>query len=133
EPVQDIHPFTYVVWGSANNIQGLRDDNGVRWTGKFLARYAVLPGQADDSDHRPAQTMALVSTDRVAELTPVLSGPRGGLVSTITRINRFLSVVHMSLARSAYRDLAAMPGVYTVQRVPDDGGSRGEASARSIV
>ncbi len=132
EPVQYIHPFTYVVWGKADKLGQARFRSEVRWTGSFLAKYAVLPDQSSPSD-AVTPTMALVSNDRVEELRAVAARTRGGLVSTITRINRFLSVVHMSLARSAYLDLASIPGVYSVQRSPQDGGKRGEGSGQSLV
>jgi serine protease AprX len=131
EPVQYIHPFTYVVWGMADRLGSARLRSEVRWTGNFLATYAVLPDQPGPGDVITA-TMVLVSNDRIDELRSVAS-TRGGLIGTITRINRFLSVMHLSLARSSYMELASMPGIYSIQRSPAEGGIRGEVSGQSLV
>lgn len=131
EPVQYIHPFTYVVWGMADRLGPARLRSEVRWTGNFLATYAVLPDQPGPSDVVTA-TMVLVSNDRIGELQGIAS-TRGGLIGTITRINRFLSVMHISLARSSYMDLASMPGIYSIQRSPAEGGIRSEVSGQSLV
>jgi hypothetical protein len=43
EPVQYIHPHTYIVWGSAADRRSFENRASVRWSGDFAPAYRVQP------------------------------------------------------------------------------------------
>lgn len=131
-PVQYIHPFTYIVWGTQDKLDDAQRSPEVRWAGELLAEYRVPLGQRGLSA-QVIPTMALVHGELSPALIESTMNLRGGIVRTITRINRFLSVIHLSLAGRDYVKLASIPGVYGVQKIDTGGGLRGEMSGQAVV
>lgn len=121
EPVQYIHPFTYVVWGSPAAALSL----GARWSGPFEPAYKVQPRwrslgaariELDALLYRGADVEAIVQ--RFYALGAEIKG-RADLD------RRFHHVV-LQLAGDRLLDAARIPGVYTLQAQPTDGGLRTE-------
>jgi serine protease AprX len=132
EPVQYIHPFTYVVWGKGSDMGRAGSVPGVRWTGQFLPEYRVQAQQrVYNAATRP--TMALIS--RHAEQSQLVAAltDAGATVHDVTPVDRHTGVVHLDIAGDRYMALAAIPGVYAIQSIPQDAGPRSEMSQQSIV
>lgn len=125
EPLQYIHPFTYVGWGSRNALEQASARAGVRWSGDFLPAFRVLPrwralGAA------PLATHVLVYRN-AAGLESALAAA-GAEVGARHSIDRQFAVIDVRVAGDRFAELARIPGVYSVQPVPTDGGLRGEMS-----
>lgn len=132
EPVQYIHPFTYVVWGNGSAMGRAVTTPGVRWTGQFLPEYRVQPHQRGyNAATRP--TMALISRHAdQAQLVAAMT-EAGATIHDVTPVDTHTSVVHLDIAGNRYMTIGAIPGVYAVQYIQQDAGPRSEMSQQSIV
>lgn len=125
EPLQYIHPFTYVGWGSRDALDRANASAGVRWSGDFLPAYRVLPrwralGEASLATH-------VLVYRNAAGLEAALAAA-GAEVGERHAIDRQFAVIDVRVSGSRFAQLARVPGVYSVQPVPTDGGLRGEMS-----
>lgn len=128
EIVQYIHPFTYVVWGDGDVLAGQTRQDFVRWTGDFLPSYALQPMY---------RTLAVLPSQ-----VRILIYPRAGLEDTLSEIialggthitvqsglDPVFDLVTCTLSGDRLPAAAALPGVYAVQPLPTDGGTRSEMS-----
>jgi hypothetical protein len=125
EPVQYVHPFTYVVWGTRSALARAATRTTARWSGDFLPAYRVLP-----------RWRSLDATEIAVHVTVVRNAANienalraAGATVTGTRvIDRHFRSVGVRVAGSRFAAIAAIPGVYSVQPVPTSGGLRGEMS-----
>lgn len=125
EPVQYIHPFTYVVWGSRAALRDAAPRIGARWSGDFLPAYRVLP-RWRTLDARAIE--AQVSVYRGAANVEAALRAAGATVTGARAIDRHFRSIGVHVAGTGFARLAAIPGVYSVQPVPTDGGLRAEMS-----
>lgn len=132
EVAQYVHPYAYVVWGSGTQRASAAAMAHVRWAGAFAPEFRLHPDQRS-LDPAVRQTMALVSRHADAAGWQADLAARGGTLVSATPLDTHFIVVEFDAPGSAYADIAAIPGVYTVQAVPTDGGPRGEMSGQSIV
>jgi subtilisin family serine protease len=126
KPVQYIAPNAYVVWADAGAIVRAPSTPMVRWVGEFL-----------DAWRAPALTAA--PWEGVRDVRATLYIPArvedaalrdaGAIVSTRARIDAQFEIVRLVLDHAAFQRVLAMPGVYSVQPVPTNGGLRGEVGA----
>lgn len=132
EIVQYIHPYTYIVWGQSSQLDAIGRTANVRWTGDFAPVYRLLPAHrnlpADDLAVRvllvrAANTDALVG--HIAALGARVRGRRA--------LDRRFELVVGDVSGGKLADIARLPGVYSVQPVPTDGGLRGEMSDQVCV
>ncbi|MBN8727423.1 MAG: S8 family serine peptidase [Xanthomonadales bacterium] len=124
EPVQYVHPFSYIAWGNATGLERLRG-GAVRWSGEFLPAYRVLPAwRTLDSAEREVHVLVY----RHAAAIEAALGAVGRAAGPLQPIDARLAVVNLRVAGDRFEELAAIPGVYSVQPVPTDGGLRGEMS-----
>jgi len=129
--VQPLHPFSYIVWASADQMDLAAGRSAVRWTGPMLPDWRVQPRfRGFDRALRP--TMALASR-HVDQRTLRSTLGQFGIVHAITPLNTHFRVVHMDLPGDAYMDLAREAAVFTLQYVQQDAGPRGEMSNQSVV
>jgi len=131
EVVQPLHPFSYIVWASADQLDRARSQTAVRWSGLMEANWKVQPHQRR-YDAAPRATMMLASAhgdvhERIAALREL------GPVQAVTPLGRHLLVIQMDLAGDRYSQVADWPGIYAVQYVPPEAGPRGEMSNQSVV
>ncbi len=126
--IQYIHPFTYVVWADTTQLHSISSQDFIRWAGDFLPAYAVQPQNR------------LLSSDQI--LVRALFYPAAGLQSTLDSLHTLGAnqIETVSGADPAFDLLtfyipgdqllaaASLPGVYSLQPVPTDGGDRGELS-----
>jgi subtilisin family serine protease len=125
--VQYIHPYTYIVWSDAQNLDAVREVGAVRWAGEFHPAYRVQPQWRNLPDQPVAVTTLLyrgVDTDAVVRAIADLGGR-----STGRRVlNRTFETAGFEISGARLRDVARIPGVYCVKPVPTDGGLRSEMS-----
>jgi hypothetical protein len=123
--VQYIHPFTYVVWGETAAHKAVADGGVIRWTGPFAPAYRVLPRWRNVTE-KSLQLDALVyrgaDTDAVIQALWDL----GARIDERVVLNETFEDVGFSLTGEALQAAAQIPGVYSIQPVPTDGGLRGE-------
>lgn len=123
QPVQYIHPFTYVVWGDSAALGRAAARPEVRWVGDFQLGYRVLP-RFRDLGGAPIAAKAVVY--RGAEDVRAALREAGADVGEMRAVDAHFSVVAITAPGTRFLDLAAVPGVYSLQPVPTDGGLRGE-------
>lgn len=127
EPVQYVHPFTYIVWGSpaALGRAAATAPVAARWNGPFEPAYKVQPHwralgpariEIDALIYRGADVEAAVQ--RLYSLGAEVKGRKD--------LDRRFHHVVLHLAGDRLLDAARIPGVYTLQPQPTDGGLRGE-------
>ncbi len=124
EPVQYIHPFTYVVWGKPGALDRAATQQQVRWTGNFLPAYRVLPRWRSLTS---ARTTVRATVHRGMDLAQTTRGIAANILAQ-RDIDRSFSSVELEVAGDRLAQLAQVPGVYSIQPVPTDGGLRGEMS-----
>ena len=126
EVVQYIHPYSYIVWGNENRASQI--DN-VRWHGPFLPAWRVLPGWRDLGDEPVEITILTYSgADREAVIGALKNLGAADLEQAV--LDRRFVAMTMKLSGSRFADAAAIPGVYTLQPNPTDGGNRSEMSSQ---
>ncbi|RYD16471.1 MAG: hypothetical protein EOP90_00340 [Lysobacteraceae bacterium] len=125
EPLQYIHPFTYVAWGARDALSRASTHAGVRWSGDFAPAYRVLP-RWRALDQSVIAVNVLVYRDAVGVEAALAAA--GAEVGARHPIDRGFAVVGVRAAGNLFDAIARIPGVYSVQPVPTDGGLRGEMS-----
>lgn len=129
EIVQYIHPYTYIVWGTLPSLEAASRATEVRWTGDFLPQYRLLPANR-----------ALPEASSVVNILLYRGADVDGLIASIQRMgaklvgsakmDQTLVIAQFDAPGSLLGGIAALPGVYSVQPVPTDGGERGEMSSQ---
>jgi hypothetical protein len=127
EIVQYVHPFTYIVWSEADVLAQRAQVAEVRWTGPFAPAYRVLPRWRDLPD-APVLVDVLVYRGAGEAATLGALETLGGDRHRYSRLNDTFGVASYTLAGTAFRAAARIPGVYSIQPEPTDGGLRGEMS-----
>ncbi len=127
EIVQYIHPFTYVVWGDAAVLAGKAQAEAVRWVGAFAPAFKVLSRWRNLSDEPVAADVLLYRGAGEAETLQALQRLSGREAEYAALDDRF-GVAGVDLPGSAFRDAAAIPGIYSIQPRPASGGLRGEVN-----
>lgn len=127
EVVQYIYPNTYILWGQAERRSDLATMNErVRWTGDFVPAFSVMPQHRNLSD---AKIKVHVLVTRFADRGAVTSamGALGGKFDgSYATLNDRWDVTLIEIAGNRLAEIAQIPGVYAVQPVATDGGTRGE-------
>jgi subtilisin family serine protease len=126
--IQYIHPFTYVVWGEAGALDRVRGQSAVRWAGDYLPAFAVAPkNRTLNSDPLLVRVMILPQAGLDGTLRAI--GALGGqTLDTSSGVDPAFDLATFNLPGDQLGAVAALPGVYSVQPVPLDGGDRGEMS-----
>lgn len=128
EIVQYIHPFTYVVWGDGDVLAGQTRQGFVRWTGEYLPAYTLQPqyrGLAADPNHVRMLVYPQAGLEKTIGAIQALGAAD---ISAQSGLDPVFDVITCLLPGDQLRAAAALPGVYTLQPVPTDGGTRGEMS-----
>ena len=130
EIVQYIHPFTYMVWGSLDQIEGVTARSFTRWAGEFLPQYGLQPNYRGLPDNlTPVQILLYPAVDLEATLkTIAVLG--GSNFQTRSGLDPVFHIITCTLPGERLMTVASLPGVFTVQPVPIDGGLRGEMSSQ---
>ena len=131
-PAQYIHPFTYVVWSDATALARAASHAEVRWSGSFATEFR-LPATQRHLSPALRRTMALVSRHRDTHALQADFSALGAQLVSSTPLDENFSVIELAVPGSRYFELAALPGMYSVQAIQSGGGPRGEMSNQSIV
>lgn len=128
EVVQYIHPNTYIVWGPGERLEALEGREGIRWTGGFAPAFRVQPRWRDLEDD-PVEVNVLIyrgaAPDNVVRRIVLLGAEPGERLVIHDR----LELARFTLPGHLIREVASIPGVYSVQLSPG-WESRAEASAQ---
>jgi serine protease AprX len=130
EVVQYIHPFTYVVWGNGAALADQAKRDFVRWTGDYLPAYALQPMHRTTQDEsEPIHVRILVYPRAGLDQTLQAIQSLGGVnISAQANLDPTFDTIACILPGDQIPTVASLPGVYTIQPVPTDGGNRGEMS-----
>ena len=125
--VQYIHPHTYVVWGEPAALNQAAAHTFVRWTGDFAPAYRLLPSWRR-LDSRPLDANVLIY--RGADVDGVLRqlAATGATITDQATLNATWVMAGVTLAGNQLGAAARIPGVYSLQPNPTNGGLRGEMS-----
>jgi serine protease AprX len=125
--VQYIHPFTYVVWGEAKAFQTTGALPSVRGTGGFISEYRLLPAWRDLPD---AAIQVDVMLYRGADVPFAIQQIEalGGQSLGQAVVDATFEIAQFSISGARLQEASYIPGVYSIQPVPTDGGLRGEMS-----
>jgi serine protease AprX len=125
--VQYIHPYTYVAWGAGSLSQQSAGSEFVRWTEPFAPAYRVLPQWRDLPDTRIQVDVLVYRGADVAAVLQALQALGGDLLGFAV-LNETFGLGAFQISGSALQAAARVPGVYSIQPEPTDGGLRGELS-----
>lgn len=123
--VQYIHPGTYVVWGEQRMLERARAIPSVRWTGPFAPACRLLPHIRTRAEDPIAIRMLVVRACNVGALVRSMHDLGVGAIERRI-IDSTFEVFGCTVPGNRMESLASLPGVYTVQPVPQDGGERAE-------
>ena len=128
EVVQYIHPFTYVVWGEPAVIASQMGQDFIRWGGDYLPAFAFQNMQSS-LDRDSIKVRLLVYPEAgLAETRQALQALGGTDIRIQSGLDPVFELITCKLPGDQISPAAALPGVYTLQAVPTDGGNRGEMS-----
>jgi len=124
--VQYIHPRTYIVWGEMADRAAVETvEPSVRWSGPFEPGFRVLPRWRNlDERGQDVKVMLYRGADTNAALGALEA--LGGRVMGRRIINPTFEVVSVTLPGARFNAAGKIPGVYSIQVTPTDGGLRGE-------
>ena len=114
EPVQYIHPHTYVVWSDAAAMTRATALAEVRWQGEFLPDYRYPP--VFRRQHSGPIDVELMARPGLAGLDAALA-TRGARIESRGLMDRHFEVIHIHVDAGELPALAGLPGVYSVQPV----------------
>ena len=127
EIVQYIHPYTYIVWGTLPSLEAATRAGEVRWSGDFAPQYRLLPVNRALPEASLTVNVLLYRGADVDGLITSIQRMGAALISSAI-MDRTLAIAQFDAPGSLLDEIAALPGVYSVQPVPTDGGERGEMS-----
>ena len=128
EILQYIHPFTYIVWGQSASVGRAAQNWQVRWTGDFLPAYAVQPENrllGTEPTWFRAMVVPMAGLDQTINALEALGA---GNITAVSDVDPAFDLISFILPRDQLQNAASLPGVYTIQPIPTDGGDRGEIS-----
>jgi serine protease AprX len=126
--VQYIHPFTYMVWGESPTLASQANRDFVRWIGDYLPAYALQP-QGRSLDGETSHVRILVYPKAgLAQTIQAVQALGGSVLGASSGLDPTFDLLTCLLPADQVQSAAALPGVYTIQPVPTDGGNRGEMS-----
>ncbi|MGD8451113.1 MAG: S8 family serine peptidase [Phycisphaerae bacterium] len=122
-----VHPYTYIVWGDAAAISAQQRDAAVRWTGPFAPAYRLLPAERGYADVA-TPTCILAVRGAPAERAATHLAALGARSIARQPVDDQLEVIGLNISGARLDAAASIPGVYSVQAIPTDGGLRSELS-----
>jgi subtilisin family serine protease len=127
EVLQYIHPFTYVVWGNTLSLEKSRGNSFVRWDGDYRPGYAVQPANRTlNSDALLVRIMTYPAATPLVQQD--LQSMGESILGTSVGVDPVFDITLAKMRGDLISSIASLPGVYTIQPVPTDGGDRGEMS-----
>ena len=130
EIVRAIQPHGVVVWGDHETVRLPAVESWLRYVGPFHPSYRLLPRLRDLPADEPVAARLLILNAVSASALGAAAEALGGTTTPARRLDARLSSMSVVIAGARLPDLAALPGVYAVHRVPTDGGLRSEISVQ---
>lgn len=135
QPLQYIHPYSYVVWADATALARATARTPVRASGNFIAEFRLGESSRGlDAQEYPASVMLSRHADVAARDAGLRAA--GAVVEQVTQLDGHFDVAQVRISGSRFAELAAVPGVYAVQRIlpiTAEEAKRGEMSQQSVV
>ena len=135
EPLQYIHPYSYVVWSDAAALARAASRPQVRASGDFIPEFRLAASSRGlDGRNYPASVMLSRHADTGARNAALQAA--GAVLEQVAPLDGNFDVAQVRLAGNRFGELAAVPGVYAVQRIvpiTEEGAQRGEMSQQSVV
>ena len=128
EILQYIHPFTYVVWGPSESIDKVSQNWQVRWTGEFFPAYAVQPEDRSLENERIWFRAMTVPQADLNQINQALTALGAENLSAAWGVDPVFDLLSFTLPGDQLAYAAGIPGVYSIQSLPTNGGDRGELS-----
>ncbi len=128
EIVQYIHPYTYVVWGQSKSVEQAAENWQVRWSGDYLPAYAVQPEYRELSSEPTWFRAAIIPQADLNNMIRSLEALGATSLSTASEIDPVFDLISFILPGDQLQAAASLPGIYSIQPIPTDGGDRGEMS-----
>lgn len=127
ELVRYVHPYSYVAWCNTAALERAAGHDFVRWTGPFEPAWRLdSRWRTLGAEPVPVNVLLVRSADLDEAVNRLAS--LGGDPGARVALDRALSHVSLRLPARALQAAARIPGVYSVQVAPTDGGLRGEMS-----
>ncbi len=125
EVVQYVHPFTYIAWGVSSQRAAAAASPSVRWAGAFSPAYRVLPRwRGLPEAGRSVNVLLYRGADTNAAILALEQ--MGAVVLGRDVLNGTFEVAELTLSGTSFQNAAKIPGVYSIQPNPTDGGLRTE-------
>lgn len=129
ELVQYIHPYTYIVWGSSANLNLAAEAMPTRWQGAFSPAFRNQVRSISPKDGAiPIQVMLYNGADLDDHIKQIQA--LGGVFKSLAKMDFAFSLAVFDLNQDQIEAVSSLPGVYSLQAVPEDGGLRGEVSSQ---
>ncbi len=127
EPVQYIHPYTYITWATPGNRDSALQIPHARWAGDFVNGYRVLPKWRNLS---ASPIKARVMAYKGAEVEDVIEQLQDAGATRIEyrSLDSRFEIVSFVTPGNSLNEISKIHGVFTVQPAPTDGGLRSEMS-----
>ncbi len=130
--LQYVHPYTFIVWGDLAGarlpeVSATEDGGFVRWAGPFSPAYRLQPRFRSLAAGPIAIKVLMVRAAGTEGVVSRLAALGAALQSRSVIDGRF-EVAAVTLAGERLAEAARIPGVYSVQVQPTNGGLRGEMS-----
>lgn len=129
EVIQYIYPHAYIVWSNNAELGAAGALPKVRWTGEFYPAYRVLP-QWRNLNAQAIETDVLIYRGANVDAAVASIEQLGGQLLRRGVMDRTFEVAGIMIPGNMIKHAAKVSGVYTIQPVPIDGGSRGELAAQ---
>ncbi len=123
--VQYLHPFTYVVWGELSQVAKLETAGFIYGTSWFSPEYRLLPRYRDGAAEASAWRALIYGGADVAAVQQALADLSRNEV-TLVNLNEQWAIASVALSAEQLPLAAQIPGLYSLQPAPNDGGLRGE-------
>ena len=128
-PIQYIHPYTYITWGTSNDMELVKGIDATRWSGDFLTGYKVLP-KFRNLDERPIRIKALAYKDgNIENLIDELKDLGITRIESKSIDHRF-SAITFTAPGNQIVNISKLQKIMTIQPLPTDGGLRSEMSSQ---
>lgn len=135
EPLQYIHPYSYVVWADAERLRQVTRREEVRASGDFLPEFRISQDSRGLND-APQALKLVVSRKRDPALRDAQIRALGAQITSSTAFDANFELLQLQAPGSQIEALAALAGVYAVQRLEpmtEAQALRGEMSQQSVV
>ena len=128
-PVAYVFPLTYVVWSTRQACDRLAGERGIRWTGYFEPGFRLLPSYRNlDSAFHAFRALVYRGAKRGDVESAMRTG--GARIVGWQSIDSRWDLVRLAVKGPDLAALARIPGVFSLQPMPNDGGPRGEVAAQ---